>query len=155
MSYEIKGSSLHFEYTPYHEHLLASARRLVADGHPQAAVLVAHMACEVFLGQVIVAWMKIEGWPDPEAWAEGQTGGFSLLNPTIRVLYVGLSKDRIAESFPRWREYGEHVELRNKVAHRGQTVTPNEATMVCDVAEALATHLRATSVIHTSRAEPA
>jgi hypothetical protein len=142
--YEMKGGSVRLVYTPYYENILASARRLIDEGHHQAAVLVAHMGCEVFIGQVIVALMTRAGRPDPEAWAEGNTKGFSLKTQEIRELYISLSKDPIPESFRRWREYDEHVELRNKVAHRGAMVTASEATMVCEVAEALATHMRAT-----------
>jgi hypothetical protein len=144
---EAKGSPVHLVYTPYYENILASARQLINDGHYQAAVLVAHMACEVFIGQVIVALMKREGWPDPEGWAEDYREGFSFLNPLIRERYVELSKDSITDTFARWREYDQHVQLRNRVAHRGARVTASEATMVCEVAEALATHMRATLVV--------
>jgi hypothetical protein len=129
---------------PYHEELLASARRLISDGHPQATVLVAHMACEVFIGQVIVRLMERRGLEDAKAWAEEYKEGFSFGNPAIRALYFSLSKERISKTFPRWKEYDQHVQLRNRVAHRGDKVTPEEAARVCEVAEKLAAHLRAT-----------
>jgi hypothetical protein len=102
------------------------------------------MACEVFISQVIIVLMERERWPDPTAWADSHTGGFSLLNLDIRERYVTLSKDRISRTFPRWKEYQQHVQLRNKVAHRGERVTASDATVVCEVAAALATHLQAT-----------
>jgi len=68
------------KYPPYHEILLTSARQLIVDGHFQAAVLVAHMACEVFTGQVIVVLMERRGLQEAREWAEEYKEGFSLLN---------------------------------------------------------------------------
>jgi hypothetical protein len=123
--------------------VLASARRLITDGQYQAAVLVALMACEVVIGDVIVRLMEQRGLKAVRDWAEEYKEGFSFGNSAIRALYFSLSGELIRKSFPRWKEYDRHVDLRNKVAHRGRPVTKIEAEQVCEVAEALVAHLSA------------
>jgi len=122
---------------------LTSARQLIADGYSQAAVLVAHMACEVFTGEVIVALMERRGLQEAGAWAEEYKEEFSFLNPAIRALYFSVAAERINIAFPRWQEHKRHIQLRNQVSHRGARVTQAEAENVCDVAQALTIHLRA------------
>ncbi len=126
----------------YHDELLASARQLIDAGHSQAAVLVAQMACEVFIAQLLVALMEAKGLKEAAAWAEAQRGGFSFVNSETRALYRSLSGEKIQDTFAQWKDYKDHVELRNRVAHRGEKVSKRKAEEVCVVVEALTPHLR-------------
>ncbi len=129
-------------YPPYHEVLLGNARQLITAGHFQAAVLIAHMACEVCTGQVIVGLMERRGLEEAQEWAEEYRESFSFLNPTVRALYFSLTGERINIAFRRWREHAGSVELRNRLSHRGARVTEAQAENACDVVQALTARLR-------------
>jgi len=125
---------------PYHKALLETARKLLGDGHPEVALIVNHMACEVYAEQVISAAFKKRGIEDLEGPVGELYSGSSLGNERVRELYVALTKDQIqAATF--WSEYATSYKLRNKAIHSGERITKEQAQASCDVAAEFVAHL--------------
>jgi len=97
-------------------------------------------ACEVLTAQVIRHLLNVRQAGDLEEWVADSLPSFSLDNRAVRDLYVTLSGDQIQER-SLWPRYTGHVRHRNRVAHRSEAATREQAEDSCAAAAELIEHL--------------
>ena len=125
---------------PLHQELLSTARSLLERQEYRAAVVIAQTACEVLTAQVIRHLLNVRQAGDLEEWVADSLPSFSLDNRAVRDLYVTLSGDQIRER-SLWPRYTGHVRHRNRVAHRSEAATREQAEDSCAAAAELIEHL--------------
>lgn len=132
---------------PYHEELLDTSRRLIAEGDEkkyQLAVVMAQAACEILTDQVITALIERVEPESLRAWiGERTTQRNHFANKRVRELYSALTGDEINPGEGLWQQYVTHVERRHKVVHRGDAVSKDDATHSYETARQVIDYLRA------------
>jgi HEPN domain-containing protein/predicted RNA-binding Zn-ribbon protein involved in translation (DUF1610 family) len=121
--------------------LLDTARDLRSQGHPEAAIVTAQTAFEVCLGAVLTeALRKRVG---DAAVADLITGALRPYNPKndrVQKWYETLFEHRI-QAEPFWQSLRKHVDRRNRVVHRGEEATAQEADESIKAVDAAIRHL--------------
>jgi hypothetical protein len=100
-----------FNQPPYHRTLLESADRFLSQNEPTAALVMAHMACEIYTEQVIALGFQKRGFTDLQDPTMALFSTNSLANDRLRALYVALTGDRIADA-PFWARFKMSAQLR-------------------------------------------
>ena len=100
---------------PYERELLSLSGTLITENRPELAVIVAQMACEVVVEQLLIPMLKGQ-----RPW------NFNVDNKVVRKLYIKHTHDPISGA-PFWVAYHAHAERRHKVVHGGQRVSTAEA----------------------------
>jgi len=125
----------------YSQSLLNTANDLVGRKLYDAAILMAHQACEIAFESTIARALsrsKHQSAPEIES---SVSCGTNLANDHARELYTSLTGDEIQrQSF--WPQFKEFVALRNQVAHSTKNASRSEAEAALRVASALVDHLR-------------
>ena len=125
---------------PYHKALLKTANRLLEDHQPAVALIVAHMACEIYAEQVMAQAFKKRGAADLEDAVTDLLSSNNLANDRVRRLYTALTDDQIQDT-PFWKDFKESATLRNQAIHHGARISPEQARTSCEVAGKIVTHL--------------
>jgi hypothetical protein len=131
-----------FNQPPYHRTLLESADRLLSQNEPAAALVMAHMACEIYTEQVIVLAFQKRGFAELQDSVMDLFSTHSLANDRLRKLYLALTRDPIAQtSF--WSRFKASSQLRNEAVHHGARVSVDQARDACAVAREFVAHVDA------------
>jgi hypothetical protein len=125
---------------PYHRTLLSAARHYLSrgGGNYRFAVVLAQTACEFLTERVIGHLLEARQVKYLEEWIQGRLRPCHVGNQAVRELCKLLPLDGpIQFSGDFLDRYGEHVERRNGVVHRGEQPTKEDAERSCAVAEEL------------------
>lgn len=124
----------------YHEALLDDADTLQEDGQQHGALLLAHVAAEVYLGEAF-PWLFFHSFKRlGEDW-EKAVPSLSLLEKSTRVLWWHLTGHSVTDNKEVWKPYDAAVQVRNEVAHAGHWPTADEARTSIDAVRALIAEL--------------
>ena len=124
---------------PHHRLLLDTARNLLQT-HRESAVVVAMTACEVFTEQVLALAYEKRGVKRIADAIEELLPGHNLQHDKVRALYTALTEDEVVrQAF--WPEFKEAAMRRNRIVHRGASVTAADATATVAAAQQLVGHL--------------
>jgi len=120
---------------PYHYDVLSVAADFLAAGKPDVAVIMAQTACEIATEAVISQLLRHYNLPAVvEKWIRKRIDQLSTFHRApLYELYRDLSGDDFKGS-RLWREWDNHITIRNNVAHRGTHATPDQAKRYCEIA---------------------
>jgi len=128
-------------YRPsYHQVLLDTAQRLIAEDKPEIAVVTAQMACEIFTEQVVTAILEKKDVAFLEEAISALLPNYNLGHEKVLKFYVALSGDVIKKAIF-WKRFKEATELRNKIVHRGRRITNQQAEDTCQAYLELIQHI--------------
>ncbi|HYM56324.1 MAG TPA: hypothetical protein VES79_00020 [Solirubrobacteraceae bacterium] len=129
-----------FKHPRYYE-LVVSASHLRED-HPEAAVVMAQSAVEVFVARAFDALLIHHGVDDTirQPLARCIPDHTFQDRETCR-LWHALTGERI-KTAPTWKRFDEEVERRNRVIHAGEAVTPVDATAAIEACVGLIKHMQ-------------
>jgi len=119
---------------PRHLELVALARQLCEEGKTDLAIVAAQTACEVYAEVAIREMLKAHDLGEFEGVIPELLTGYSLMDRRGQRVFHALTGANIQHS-AFWATYKSHVELRNRVVHRGDQVTADQATDSIVVAE--------------------
>ena len=116
-----------FSGEPRHFALLRTARDLLDRGDYQFTVVAAQTACEVYVEVALSELLRRR----PEFGPLGEVipdllTSYSLMDGRGRRVFAALTGHRVSDA-DFWPNYRLHVERRNRVVHRGDPVTRDEA----------------------------
>jgi hypothetical protein len=120
---------------PRHRELIALARQLCDEHKVDLAVVAAQTACEVYAEVAIREMLKARELGEFEEVIPELLTGYSLMDRRGQRVFHALTGESIQHS-AFWERYKTHVELRNRVVHRGQQVEIDQANDSIVVAEA-------------------
>ena len=129
----------------YHNALIDTAKRLLAEKQPEIATVTAHMACEIRTEQLFAKAFAKTTFAQLEESVRSLLPSYSLANDRFRRLYTALTKDDI-ETQPFWRDFKASAKRRNDAVHKGVRIKLADAQLSCTVAEQLITHLNRVAV---------
>ncbi len=116
-----------FNQGPIYTQLLDAANQHHSAGRHQESVIFGQMAAEVAAESRLNALILQVHPTSVQAVLEQQLAyNANLARQEIRRMYDALSGDSIADQ-PWWSEFTANSKRRNDVAHRGTSVTPDEA----------------------------
>ena len=125
----------------YAEALLATARRLIADGEFGVAVVVAHMACEISVERALSRAYEGKDTGFLGESAEEMLPCYNLANDRARNLYNAVTGNEVhQQSF--WDAFKESAIWRNQAVHEGRNLTKAEAEASLKAASDLVAFLR-------------
>lgn len=107
-----------------------------------AALVMAHMACEIYTEQGIALGFQKRGFTDLQDPTMALFSTNSLANDRLRALYVALTGDRIADA-PFWARFKMSAKLRNGAVHHGDRVCPDQARDGCRAVREFVVHMDA------------
>jgi DNA-binding Lrp family transcriptional regulator len=128
------------EFGGRYEVLLTNAKELHRQGHHEAAIVIAHTACEVCTDLALknaLSVNKVEHLADP---IDGLLRGYNLADDRVRKMYVAVSADSIHQE-PFWQSFKEHSKRRNNIVHHGHKATAEESDNSIRAVEAVIRHL--------------
>jgi hypothetical protein len=122
--------------------LAETARRLFNDEDLRPSVVMAQTAIEVATENALRLAFRVRGLADLGEPVLGLFISFSLKNKQLYRVYVAVTRDDIKTSQPDlWRDFVEHVKVRNDVVHTGRKVSNAEAERSVQVAERIVPYL--------------
>jgi rubrerythrin len=125
----------------YPESLLNTASGLIRRELYDAAVLMAHQACEIATERTIARALSISEHQFAPKIDRALSSGNNLANEQIRKLYTLLTGDDIQrQSF--WPQFEEFVALRNEVVQSKKSARRSDAEAALVAAGAMIDHLR-------------
>ena len=125
----------------YPEALLATARRMIADGEFGVAVVVAHMACEISVERALSRAYEGKDTGFLGESAQEMLPCSDLANDRVRNLYNAVTGKEIQQqSF--WHAFKESATRRNQAVHEGRILTKVEAEASLKAATDLVAFLR-------------
>lgn len=125
---------------PRHLELLKLAQQLCEEDRPDLAVVTAQTACEVYAEVAIREMLRARKIGEFENVIPELLSSYSLMDRRGRRVFHALTGESIQRS-EFWADYKAHVELRNRVVHRGEEVTTANASDSIAVAEAFHEYL--------------
>lgn len=120
--------------------LVATARRLVSEGHYEVAIVTAIMACETAAERAFSYWFQKNGMARFEKVTYDLFPSFSLANDKICAYYVDISGDKI-QTAEFWSEYKASAKLRGKVVHGQTRATKQQAENAVAASAAFTAHI--------------
>jgi hypothetical protein len=118
---------------PYHRTLLNTASRLLSQKEPAVALVVAHMACEIYTEQILALALKKRALDDELESAITKLARGHISDKRIRRLYSALTGDDI-EHAPFWARFTASWVLRGKAVHGGVKVSIDQGREACEIA---------------------
>jgi hypothetical protein len=108
-----------------------TAEQVCEDGYHEAAIVMAHTACEVCTAAILTEALRAKGVEPLADPIDELLTSYNLANNKVRNLYVALTGHCIQdERF--WSKFKECASKRNKVVHRGHSATADEARQSID-----------------------
>lgn len=141
-----------FNSPPYHRALVDTAKRLLADNEPAIALVTAHMACEIYVEQVMSAAFQKANLGVLEDAVDELLPSRNLANKRVRDVYAAVTGDRQIQETPFWSKFKQSTELRNKAVHQGLRVSRDDADRACEVVAQVLEHLE--KVMQTLKTQP-
>ena len=148
------GAALIGELQPFHKRILSKANRYLKDGQKETAVVFAQAACEICTEYALTLLFQIKA---VEFLAEPLLDIFQVRdigNDRLRKVYMALSGDRI-QQMPFWEKLMKHHKRRNKIVHKGDRCTKEEAEESISVVDQYIQHMdqviKKTHLAHKSR----
>lgn len=127
---------------PWYGDLVRAARTLTPE-RPEAAAAMAQMSVEAFVEVALSALLRRQGKSEADVETEmNALPGFNFRHKETQDLWTQLTGDSIQQAVA-WAAYVEAVKLRNRVVHRGQRVTPNDAATSVERCTNLIQHMQA------------
>jgi hypothetical protein len=120
---------------PRHLELIALARQLCEEDKSELAVVAAQTACEVYAEVAVREMLQKRELGEFEEVIPELLAGYSLMDRQGQLVFHALTGESIQRS-PFWSSYKTHVALRNRVVHRGEQVTGDQAADSVRAAEA-------------------
>jgi hypothetical protein len=127
---------------PRHLELLALARQLRDEERTDLAVVAAQTACEVYAEVAISEMLRGRELGKFEEVIPELLTGYSLMDRRGQLVFEALTGHKIQQASI-WPAYRAHVELRNRVVHRGDEVTTEQAIGSVKTAEAFHEYIAA------------
>jgi hypothetical protein len=139
----IEGQRPSIRLSPLFEALLNSTRQLISSGQPTAAVVIAQAAIEVCTERLVTKSLVLRGGAFLQDWIDDRLPNYNVFNEGVKALYKAVTEDTTITEKDFWRSgrLKAHVELRNAIAHRGKTATPEEANASFIVADQIINHM--------------
>jgi len=126
----------------HYEVLIKMAEAAIDRSENALAIIFAHAACEIFTERafkLIFSFKKLESLfsciVDP-AWEYN-----NLKAKKARDLYMVTTGDDITKDTKFWGKFLDHVDRRNRIAHRGETATRTEAEESCTTVKEFIKHI--------------
>lgn len=132
-------SALESTHEPY-QSLLLSADRAHHDGDYKVAVILAQTAVEVFTEKVLGQLYRRRGIAYLKPEFENLLINYNLGNSKVSGLYMALSQDAINQQ-PFWKNFTDHVQLRNDLVHDGADATSEQAAASLAVVRQIINHI--------------
>lgn len=108
--------------------LEAEVRRLISTEQYELAVLVSQTLLELRIEAELAHFVEHSGDPELGEAALSILGSYNLGNPRTQRFFEQLVGVKLKDRAPKMlRELKAHVERRNRIAHRGDTATREEA----------------------------
>jgi HEPN domain-containing protein len=114
------------ERDPRHFELLKIASELRERGQREFAVIAAQMACELYAEVALTELLKARHIGELEEVIPDLLGGYNLMDRRGQRLFHALTGRSIQQA-DFWTNYKRHVERRNRVVHKGEEPTDDEA----------------------------
>jgi hypothetical protein len=111
---------------PRHLELIALAQQLCKEDKSELAVVAAQTACEVYAEVAIRRMLQERELGEFDEVIPELLTGYSLMDRRGQRVFHALTGESIQRS-AFWSGYKTHVELRNRVVHRGEQVTSDQA----------------------------
>jgi len=132
-----------------HVSLFENARAHCGDGRHAEAIIIAQTCCEMVVARAIGALREDPGHASADyaslveaALPKNRDNNYSMRNPLAQGAWRALTGDVLASaSF--WPEYETQSTKRNKIAHRGEPASKEEAEASIKTADAFITHITA------------
>lgn len=121
--------------SPRHLQLLRLAKELHGEGRADVAIVTAQTACEVYAEVAIREMLRARKLGEFEAVIPELLNSYSLTDRRGQQVFHALTGKSIQRS-DLWPGYKAHVELRNRIVHRGVEPTVDEASDSIAIAEA-------------------
>ncbi|QQR52473.1 hypothetical protein IPG36_08110 [bacterium] len=134
---------------PY-QSLLDSAARALADGDYKVAVILSQTAIEVYTEKILGQLYRQRGIAYLKPEFENLLINYNLGNTKVSGLYMALSGDDINQQ-PFWKDFTDHVRLRNDLVHDGADASVEQATASLAVVNQVIAHIAATFVRPATR----
>lgn len=136
------GSVVMVNLQMLHRVLLCSARRLAEAQETQAAVILAQTASEAQVERALAALCRRDLGEGADEVLSAYLRPYAMHpgNKRLRELWEHLSGDALSRQ-PFWRPLGEHFNRRNRVAHRGEDASYEEADASIGVVLGLMEHM--------------
>jgi hypothetical protein len=115
---------------------LAHANELHERGEHALAVVVAQTACEVLIRDVLPTLVQPHVSDDLFPWALERIRQYTLNDRQTQDLWARVAGSPIQEQ-GFWQAYKAHLDLRNRVVHRGEAAAVEDATQSLATTEAL------------------
>ena len=136
-----QSTTLQLDVSVYPRELLSLAKKLIDQGEPSIAVVVAHTACEVATERKLSEAFAAISLDYVAAWLRDQLNGYNLANEKNRKLYVSLTGDDVhLTTF--WSKFKKSAERRNNIIHEGLKVDKAAAEESYQAAQDLLLHLK-------------
>lgn len=119
----------------YHDDLLGNAEWLHSEHQFHAALLLAHVALEVYVEDAFLDLFLLHFGELDDDWVTAVPSR-TLKDKGTRVLWRLMTGDRVADNKEVWTPYSDAVEVRNRVAHAGKWPTAEEAQASIDAVRA-------------------
>jgi HEPN domain-containing protein len=108
------------------------------------AVVVAQTACEVLIREVLPTLVQPHITDDVFPWARERIRQYALNDRQTQDLWARVAGSAIQdEDF--WPAYKSHLDLRNRIVHRGESATADDAAASLSTAEALIDYVERTT----------
>ena len=136
-AFECTGVALH-----HHEVLLKMAESALDRKESALAIILAHAACEIFTERtfkLVFSFKKVEclyNYVIDPVWEYN-----NLKAKKARDLYMVMTGDNITKDTKFWKGFLNHVDRRNRIAHKGETATRLEAEESCRIVKEFIRHV--------------
>jgi hypothetical protein len=115
----LRGEIGNVRIVDYPHVLLQEAETLIQHSQYGAAVMVAHIACEITVRQALSRALKLKGASVVEDPVLQLFNGYSLWADGEKRFYKAVTGDEKLTKEKFWKSYGESVQRRNAYAHKG------------------------------------
>jgi hypothetical protein len=126
---------------PYHQALLTAARAQLDAKNYQVAIILAQTACEVVTEQLVTHLLDARGVLFLDDWIHERLRPCNPSNNVVRDLITVLLGKPIPYGGKFLERVQKHVNWRNRVVHRGEQPTEQDAKASCSVVEELFKYL--------------
>ena len=125
--------------------LLDKAEQLCQSGFCEAALVTAQSACEICCEQVLSFMLKQRRIDYLQGALHDLLTNYNVANPKTRKLYCAVTGAAI-ERQPFWQAYHELVKHRNRVVHKGESVSSKEVEFYLKTAKGVIDYLKNVSM---------
>lgn len=119
---------------------MSEAKRQIVDGHADAAIMTAYIACDLMAEGVLTRGFEVKGVPELRDPVLGRASGSVLNNDRLRAIYIAITGDAIT-SQPFWQDFKAFAACRNQIVHHRLRNSVDVALAHIATAEVVLKHL--------------